>query len=426
MVESAGEDNLFRRVTKSGMLGSGALVFAASMGLNIGSFVFHAIASRKLGVADYGGFYALISLYFLAATPALLFGPVITKFSAEFRALHDDAHLRGLVQLIAIAFGIIGVVYIVVGIVFAAPLGGYLHVPSWAIPIVGFLVAMGLLSSALRAIGQGTHDFFNYAWSVTAEGVAKVVALLLLAIGTLTIARSVAGFLIGVIVGLGVMAFPLVRRYGRVHSASIRLDWHRIWATTGGAAAMTVTSALIGYADIVLVKHYFPAQEAGLYSAASLGGKILLYVVGFVPIVLLPHATDRFARGERTRDTIFSALGFIAIAGIVGVVAFRFFGLYLLHALVGHEFDAALPLLTGYGTAMAVMAATNALASYGIATHRLLFAAPLLAGAAITLAAIALYHPVLSVVVGEMVAGNLLMFVLVSVSIGFQGMRSRA
>jgi O-antigen/teichoic acid export membrane protein len=394
--------------------------------LNVGGFVFHAIASRRLGVADYGALYALISLYALAAIPSTLFTPVVAKYSAEFRALHDDAHVRGLAMLIGRALGIIGGAYVLIGIVLAPQLAAFLHVATWEIPAVGFMVAIGLLSSALRGIGQGTHDFVGYAWSMIAEGVGKVVALLVFAIGGLTVLGGVSGVLVGLCAGLVVMAFPLIKRYARVAAAPIHLDWTRIWATTAGAAALTITTAIIGYADVVLVKHFFQPHDAGLYSAASLGGKILLYFMGFVPAVLLPHATDRHARGEQTRETIYYALGFIILAGVIGVIAYRFFGLFLLHALVGHSFDAALPLLIGYAGAMAILAATTSLASYGIATHRNGFATPLLLGAVATLGAIALSHATLSIVVTELIAGNAVMLALVGAAIGWQGIRKPA
>lgn len=421
--ERFGDSGVNKRFGRD-MLSSGALVFGASMVLNVGGFVFHAIASRKLGVAEYGAFYALISVYSLAAMPVLVFSPVIVKFAAEFRALHDDGHVRGLVVLIGRAFGVIGAFYILASLIFAHQFAAFLHVARWGIPIVGVLAAVGLFSSALRALAQGTHDFRGYAVSTASEGVAKVLAVLAFAATGLTLLRSVAGFLIGLAIGGIVMAAPLVARYRSVISLPVYLDWPRIWATAWGAASLAITTGLIGYADVILVKHFFPSHDAGLYSAASLGGKILMYFVGFVPAVLIPHATDRYARGERTRDTIWASLGFIALAGIVGVIAYKFVGLYLLHALVGSAFDAALPLLVGYAAAMALLAATSALGSYGIATHRLAFAGPLLCGALLTLVVIALRHATLGNVVGELVAGNALMFLAVAAALGWQGYRT--
>jgi len=65
------------------------------MVLNVCGFVAHAVASRQLGVAAYGGLYALINAALIAALPVAFVAPVVAQLAAEFRALHDDGHLRG-------------------------------------------------------------------------------------------------------------------------------------------------------------------------------------------------------------------------------------------------------------------------------------------------------------------------------------------
>ena len=89
------------RLRASAMLKQSLLVFAASMVLNVCGFVAHAIASRQLGVTVYGGLYALINAAVIAALPAAFVAPVVAQLAAEFRALHDDGHLRGLTDSVA-------------------------------------------------------------------------------------------------------------------------------------------------------------------------------------------------------------------------------------------------------------------------------------------------------------------------------------
>lgn len=415
-----------RRGIGRDLLNSGILVFGSSMILNIAGFVFYAVASRRLGVAQYGALYSLISLYSLAAMPALVFSPVIAKFAAEFRALHDDGHVRGLAELIGRAFGMLGVAYLAASLILARPLSSFMHVALWSIPIVGLLAAIGLLAGAARSLAQGMHHFVGYAGSTAAEGIGKIAALVVLGFTGLTLFKSVTVFFLGLASGALLMIFPVVARLRRVEAVPVALDGRRILQATWGAASLAVTTSIIGFADVVLVKHFFTPHETGLYSAASLGGKILLYFVGFIPAVLIPHATDRFSRGQRTRETIWAALGFILVASIAGIVGYHIFGIYLLHALVGREFDGALPLLAGYGAAMALLAATNVLGSYGIATHRLSFAAPLLISAVATLAWIALRHASLEVVVRELIIGNIAMLTVVAVALTWQGYRTRS
>ncbi len=405
------------------ILNASALVFAASMILSGGGFVFHAIASRRLGVGDYGALYALVSLYAIAVTPASLFVPVVTKYAAEFRALHDDSHVRGLIDLILRAFGVFGLAYILVAVLLAKPIGTFLHLPGWEIPIVGVMAGVGILSAALRAIGQGVHDYSAYGLSMASEGIGKVVVLLAFAALGLTIFRGVLAFTLGILIGALFIFVPLGRRYFNVVRSKVTLDWRRILGTTAGAASLTLTMTLIGFGDVLIVKHAFPASEAGLYSAASLSAKILLYFVGFVPAILIPQATHRHARGERTRRTLGAACVFVAVVSLIGVAAYATLGSFVLHALVGHAFDAALSLLPVYAGAMAFLAMTNTLGSYALATHRLAFVVPLLVTTVATLAFIAVVHPSLAAVVNELLVGNIVMFTALGVPLGIQGIQ---
>jgi O-antigen/teichoic acid export membrane protein len=405
------------------IVSASALVFAASMTLSVGGFLFHAIASRRLGVDAYGTFYALISLYTLVGFPVAVFAPVVTKYSAEFGALHDDAHVRGLIGLIVRIFVVVGAIYVVAGFVLAIPLARYLHIAPWAIPIVGVMAAAGILSATMRAIGQGVHAYRAYAWSLAGEGIVKVAALgLLAAIGLSTIGATSA-FLVGIVAGAAIIAITLINKYRGIKPSAVLLDWRRIFATTTGAAVLTLTMAAMGFADVLVVKHAFSAEQAGLYSVASLCGKILLYFVGFVPAILIPQATHRHARGERTRKILLAAVLFIAIVAVVGVLAFHYGGLLVLHVLTGHAFDAALPLLPGYAAAMAALAMTNGLGSYGLSTHRLAFVVPLLLATIGTLITIGLVHPSLSAVVAELLIGNLVMVLAVAAPLAIQALR---
>lgn len=408
------------RLRTSAMVKQSLLVFAAGMVLNVSGFIAHAVASRELGVTAYGGLYALINAALIAALPAAFVAPVVAQLAAEFRALHDDGHLRGLTDSIAAGFLKLGIVYLVVATLGAFPFARFLHVPVWSVPFVGLLAGAALSLNALRAIAQGTQDFVGYGLSNAAEGIAKVVGIVVLITIGLKLGGAMLGFFLGPVCALIYLARRLRQRYAASEQRSVRYDWRRILNAGAGAAAATIAIALMGSADVVLVKHYFAPHEAGLYAAASLGGKMLLYAVGFVPTVLLPQAADRHARGAQTREVLAGSLTTLAAVAFCGLLIFYFFGLNVLHALVGHAFDAAAPLLVRYGLAMVLLALTNALTFYGIATHRLAFTVPLFLCTLGTLLAIVAVHPTLSTVVEIMVFGNLAAALAVTVSLLFQ------
>ena len=412
------------RLRNSRMARQGALAFVASLMLSVGGFLFHAIASRNLGVEEYGKLYALISVVTVAGLPVALVTPVAARFAAEFRALHDASHMRGLTRDIGRLSAALALTYIAGSFVLSQSISEYLRVPVWSVPLAGIMCALGVFSGQFRAVAQGTQDFLGYAFSLAGEGVTKVVAMALCALLGLGLAGGIFGFTAGLLCGMLLIGIRLFLRYRSAHAQSIQYDWRRIALSGAGAAALTISITLIGSVDVVLVKHFFSATDAGLYSAASLGGKIVLYFVGFVPTVLLPQATDRHVRGQRTREALMACLATLGVLALGGLLIMKLFGIYILHALVGPAYDAAAGLLVGYAAAMVLQATISVLGAYGIATHRLAFAIPLLCGTIFTIGAIALFHPTLTAVVEVLVTGNALTCVAVAVAITWQGIRS--
>jgi O-antigen/teichoic acid export membrane protein len=414
-------DRGLARLSGNIIVRQGVLVFVATMVLNMGGFLFHAIASRRIGVEDYGILYTLISMGTILAVPANLAAPVIARFAAEFGVLHDDRHVRRLILDVVRCFGLIGTAYVVGSLILMRPAAAFLHSPVWPAPLVGLIGGALLLSGVLRAVAQGTQDFIGFARSCVADGLSKLVGVIAFTALGLGLFGGIAGFLCGAAGGAVAIAATLRSRYRRVDDLAIRYDWRRIAVSGFGAAAITLAGALIGSADVILIKHFFDPHQAGIYAAASLGGKVLLYFVGFVPTILLPQATERHVRGERTFQALAMCVGILFGISILGLIALKIFGMVLLHALVGHAFDAAEPLLMPYSIAMTFLALSTVLGSYGIATHRIAFAVPMLVGVGATLAAIAFLHTSLNQVVTLIAIGNALTALAVACALAWQG-----
>jgi O-antigen/teichoic acid export membrane protein len=414
---------LSRAGSTQSLLRQGAIVFAGSMALAICGFIFQMIASRKLGVETYGTFYALLSMTSIALLPGAILSPVVARYAAEFQALHDDSHVHGLALDLVRWTSIAAVGYAVLGLLLAIPIADFAHVPVWAVPVAAVIGAVGLNGNVLRAVAQGVQEFTALAFSTAAEGGAKVILLVLLLFAGLGLVGGLFGYLGGVLCGLAIIVALLTRRYAMTSVHRARYEWRRIGLSASGAAAVTIATTLIGTVDVILVKHYFSAHEAGLYSAAALGGKVLFFAVGFVPTVLLPRAADRSSRGSRTRDVLWTSVAIMFAVALLGGIALQLFGSLFLRVLVGPAYAAASVLLLPYALAMIALGLANLLAFYGIATHRLAFAVPLVAGTALTLVTVALLHSDAAEVVRVLLVGNTLTCVAVASALALQARR---
>ena len=325
----------------------------------------------------------------IAALPAAFVAPVVAQLAAEFRALHDDGHLRGLTRQRRRGFARLGL-----------RLSGGRGLRRRAVralpPRAGVVGAVRRSARRRRALleraarrSRKERKISSATRSRTRSKASRKSAAssLLIAVG-FKLGGGIVGFFLGPLCALIYLGLRLRRRYANAQPHDVRYDWRRILNAGAGAAAATIAVTLMGSADVVLVKHYFDAHAAGLYAAASLGGKMLLYLVGFIPTVLLPQAADRHARGAQTREVLVAKP-----ADVRRRRALRALRLQLLrHRRAPRARRTRLrrgaPLLVTYGMAMVLLALTNALTYYGIATHRLAFTVPLFICTLGTLAAI--------------------------------------
>lgn len=417
--------SFYERARSNDVFRHGLLVFAATTLVNLGGFLFHAEVSRNLGVAAYGSLYAVISLAQLAALPAGILTTVISKFAAEFRALNDPAHLRALSLLVSKVFGIVALLYVASGFAFGTAIGQFLQVPSWAVVLAAAMAGAVILILALRAIAQGVQDFGGFSVSLALEAGLKATLGGALTMAKLGLAGGLSGFAAGGVLSGAYIGWRLWAKYAKAARTKLHIDWRRVFFTTIGATALTVATTILTFGDVIVVKHFFSPHEAGIYAAASLGGKILFFLVSFAPTVLIPKVVDSQTRGENSIGTLGGVLIMVVGLSLVGCMGFLSGANVILHLLVGGKFNEAAPILPWYALAMSLLAITNVIASYSIALHRFAFSVPLVLIAAVEIVAIYVYHPALHSVLNMLVAGNALALVAVSITLGVQSVAIR-
>lgn len=393
------------RLRGSSFVRHSSLVFASAMLINIGTFVFNAGTSRLLGVKYYGALYALMALLALVSVPATALATVVTKFAAEFRALKDEARLHGLVRRLTQWLALAATLTVLAGVLLQSPISAFFNVPRSAVVSASLLIGMMIGLPPLRAVFQGVEDFGRYALSSALEGVLKTAAGILLAMLGFGITGALAGYAAGGAIALAYTWAALERTYGGA-AGEFHFDLRRLLQTSSGALVAIATFIALGYADALIVKHYMSPGDAGLYAAVSLGGKVLLYVTSFIPLVLLPKATHRVTVGSSPLPVLAGAAAMWAVLSAVGLLAFYYAPDLVIRVLVGPQFLSAAPLMFGYALAMSLLGAMYLIASYKIALHRFDFVYPFILLTVAELTTIVLYHPDLRAVIAVLLIGN--------------------
>jgi hypothetical protein len=137
-----------------------------------------------------------------------------------------------------------------------------------------------------------------------------------------------------------------------------------------------------------------------------LTGKVVLFLAGFVPAVLLPKAVAKSERGE---NPIALLLQSVAVTLAMSGCALAVFGMepaLVVRILAGRDFVAAAPYVLQYDAAMCLLAVATLLVNFKIGIHRFDFLYGLCVVLVCEIVAIALFHRTLWDIVHILLIGN--------------------
>jgi O-antigen/teichoic acid export membrane protein len=402
--------SLLQHVARGGIVKQAAIVFASSMLVNACNYLFHLLNSRRLGVEGYGVLASMIALLSLATVSSTIFQLVVAKTGAELYAAEDGPRLRRLATLVMRLSGISFVVILIVGALCGHLVGAFLQVAD--VPTVMLTVssiAVALVFPGPRGYFQAIHDFRALAISTSLEAVGRVGLGVALVYAGFGVRGALVGATLGPLLGLAYTFAVMVRARAGEHAA-LKPDLRRLLQTLGGTTASTVAIGMLSFADVLLVKHLFDADQSGLYSALSLVGRILLFAVGFLPTVVLPTAVARASSGRDPTPLLVQAGALALAVSGAGVVLCVLFPGLVLHLIAGAAFVPAAALLPPYAAAMAMLGLANVAIVYKIGLHRFDFVLPTCAIAIAEIVGFAVFHGSLWAIVRTLFIGHTLVF----------------
>ena len=395
-----------RRALHGDFVRDGAIIFGSTMLANVLSYAIHFILSRKIGVTEYGAFASLVNAVAIFGIPAAIVTMVVVKFVAEFHALDERGKIRVLSQRILMGCGGLAAILVILAVALRVQIAAYLHLADAAgVVAAAFALGCALLLPAIRGVLQGAQDFAAFAISTSIEAICRVGLAVIFVYAGYGVAGAFAGYSLASLLSLA-YTLSAVRKHWSDIPTPLAIDTRRLLVTMGGVIVGTAAITVMSSIDIPLVKHFFSARDAGIYSAAAICGKMLFFVVGFVPALVLPKAAQRAAAGEPARAVLFQGLALTVALAASGLAVFLAAPQFVVRVTYGAAFVGAASYLFKYGLAMSLLGITNVVVTYKIGLHRYNFVWPLVCTAVSEPIAIQYFHTSLWSVINVLLAVN--------------------
>lgn len=357
---------LVRRLLKSELLKGSFLIFIAGNLGNLGNFLYSLSMVRLLGPEIYGELGAILSLLSLLAVPLSILSLVVVKTVSSFYGRGEFDKLASFLrdqQAKVLLIGVIGAVLIIC----SGPLiQNFLKLDSF-LPVLflGTVFLVGGLSTVNKGALQGTLAFPSLTINSITEVAIKLLLSVVLVLWGLQLAGALAGPVIASLAGYLLASWQL-RKIRKSAQTKEKTSLAAIWREAFSPVLLTTLTLTIFFTmDVVLVRHFFTAVEAGEYAALANLGKVGYYIVGPIMMVMFPLIS---ARANNGRSYLLPLLGglVLSLGASLGIIfVFLFYGQPIINLLYGEKYLGAVPYLSLYSFYMAIYG-LNAILTYFI------------------------------------------------------------
>jgi len=374
-------------------------------------YLFQIIMGRMLSVTEYGILSALMAIMVVIGAPIQTLSMIISRRVSAYRSEQDSSKLGYLFYWINRKLLLIAVVLATLVVFNIKPLQNFFLIEE---NIHLYLLLIIVLIAFPQAINNAYLQGLQYFKWLSVSGVFATLLKIIIAVILVYFGLGVAGALGGVIFStftILILTYVVLRPSLSGSNVSTSNATHLLFESAMPVLLANVAFAVMTQIDIVLVKHYFSGQDAGLYAAASIMGKAVMYLPGGIAMALFPMVAENHASGKSSANLIFQAVGMTASLSLIGALFYYFFADSIIVLLYGADYKEAAHVLKYFGFAIIPMALIMVAEHFLIAMGRVLFAYLFMIVAPLQLIAIYYYHDTLLDIVTVLFVSGIILVV---------------
>jgi O-antigen/teichoic acid export membrane protein len=291
---------------------SGSIVLLSGSGLTTAiNLSYNVMLARFLGPQGFGHATAVYTILTLISAITLSFQIISAKVVARQDSLEGKAAVYRGFHLGAWGCGILIALLL---IAFQGAIAGYLNLPSPSlVAILAIGAAFYVPLGSRRGYIQGTYGFRRLATNLVVEGAVRLGGSLLLILAGFDVRGVIAANAAAVAVAYFAAAPKLAARIPNPLPISYLL------LEISQAMVFFSGQVLINNCDIVLVKHFFSANDAGLYAAVAMVGRVIFSFSTAVVNSMFPLVAG--TRDDERRDLKVIATSLLLVLGTGSMLA---------------------------------------------------------------------------------------------------------
>ncbi|WP_291869900.1 oligosaccharide flippase family protein [Maribacter sp.] len=329
--------------------------------VNGGNYLYNLFLGRILGPAAFAEAALLVTLLLVLSFMGMTFQLATAKFAVIFKDKEWES-FRNKIYKQASVFGfVVGVLILV----FSKKLQILFNTEShWMFVIFAIGIPCYFFMSVNRGAFQGQLKFSKL--SITYQ--TEMWSRLLITVALIYLVPLKPGVLValGILISFLFGLFPSDVKGLSLKKATAMEPENakRVSQFILLTACYELTQIIINNSDVLLVKHYFDAVDAGLYASLALIGRVVYFVAWMFVMLLLPTVVQKQKDGEPTAPILFKYVSYIGLLSTLIVVVCYLFPDLIITLMFGDAYVSVAQLLWQYALATSLFAISNIFAYY--------------------------------------------------------------
>lgn len=412
--------DILEKGIKHPLISGSSIVFIGSFLVSIGNYIYNLLMGRFLSVEDYGLLTSLTSLFILFGLFSGSFMNLFVKFSASYKGAENDSGSRILYTYGFKFISIFGIGLLLL-LLFLTPLiKNFLHIENTS--YIFYIIAAVLFSLFLTLpLGflQGRMQFVFFSLANLSQPIIKIIiALFLISLGFAVVSPLIA-IVVSVFIPMIVLYFYLHKNIMKSISPAkndqvfFRREFihHSYTYFLAG-----VGIALMSNTDILLVRYFFDEVTSGQYSALSLMGKVIFYLIMPINFAFFPLIAYKKEKKERLFGTVLLAFGIVTLVSLsISFVYFAFPSLILSIFFPSPEYQLLKQYLGLFSLYVIVFSLATLLNSFFLSIGKTQIYKISILAAFLQITLIVLFHESIYQVIGSLFISSLLFFIILLV-----------
>ena len=335
---------------------------------NLFSYLFQFLSARMLGPSDFAIVAVITSLIAIFGIPSYAIQTVIAKNTTILNVKNKISKIKGLMESSLKKTLAVALLFFVIYSILAVKVAVWLKIEYIYLFLTGLYIFGSFVYPVMTGIAQGMKKFSDFGFNFLINCMIKFV----FGIGFIYLGFRVYGAIIGFLAGI-FLAF-LLFFYNLRDVIKNKTEGYdiKIFSQENLISLLAmVIFVLLFNLDVIFAKALFSPEITGLYSVASLIGKIVLFVISSIGTVMLPISSEKHMIGGDTGRVLRKTLMLSVVICLGALIILTIFPRFIITLLFSQQYASISGIMPYICLAFCFLSFLNIYLLQAIATNKI-------------------------------------------------------